>query len=86
MVESARSQLALIDERYAALPQDREAVRVAALELGAVIAQIREAHPREARTALLAWLVRAPQWAARLQADEPRSLYAPAELRKALAT
>jgi hypothetical protein len=84
MVESARSQLALIDERYSALPADREAVHVAALELGGAIAQIRQDHARDARASLLAWLVHAPQWTARLQADAPRSLYDPAELRKAI--
>ncbi|WP_158915603.1 hypothetical protein [Caulobacter sp. S45] len=84
MVESARSQLALIDERYGAIPRDRAGVRVAALDLSAAVADVRARRKPDARTALIAWLVRTPTWARPVEADQARSLYNPTELARSL--
>jgi hypothetical protein len=84
MIEAARSQLALIDERYGAIPRDRAGLRVAALDLSAAIADIRAQHMPDARTALIAWLVRTPSWAVPVEADQDRSLYSPAMLSQSL--
>ncbi len=84
MVEAARSQLALIDERYGAIPRDQAGVRIAALDLSAAIADIRARHTPDARTALMAWLVRTPTWTEPVEADQDGSLYNPAKLTQSL--
>jgi hypothetical protein len=85
MIEAARSQLALIDERYGAFARDRAGVRVAALDLGAAIDDARAARVGAARTALIAWLARTPGWTASLQRDEGRSFYSADVLRLSVA-
>ena len=85
MIEAARHQLSLIDERYAALPADREVVRLAALDLAAALADVRQGRAPTARLGLIAWRARTPAWSAVLRRDEARSLYNPAVLGAALA-
>ena len=84
LVESARTQLSLIDERYGAFPRDRINLRVAALDLGAAIADVRAGRDSHARSDLLVWLARAPEWSRLVQRDEVNSLYNPVALRKTL--
>jgi hypothetical protein len=85
MVEGARWQLGLIDERYAlpALDAERALLRDAALDLTAALPAIRDGDPR-AGDALAAWLGRSPAWALALDRAEPGSLYAPAVLQRRL--
>lgn len=85
MIEAARTQLSLIDERYGAFPRDRNGLRVAALDLSAAIADVRPGRASRARTALIAWLARAPIWIVPVESDEGASLYNPSVLRQSLA-
>lgn len=85
LVGAARSQLALLDERYAppSLSADRARIKSAALDLATALADIRAANPR-AQTDLTDWLARMPSWADTLRRDEARSLYARGPLLTAL--
>jgi hypothetical protein len=84
LIESARSQLARIDERYGAFPADRSALRIASLDLAAALSVERGSRQSQARLSLIAWLARADAWAADLERDEPGSMYNPDILRQAL--
>ena len=85
MIEAARSQLGLIDERYAApaLARDRAAVQVASLDLGGALAAVRARDAAGGSQRLTAWLAQSVRWQTALQRDEPRSLYNRAVLAKA---
>lgn len=82
MVAAARARLGLIDERYAALPQDRARLRAADAGLAAVQADIRSRAP-EASARLDRWLAGAGALTAALARDEARSLFAPERLKAA---
>ena len=81
MVESARSQLGDIAERYDApdLARARQALVIADLDLAAAKSAIerREGH---AADRLAAWLANSAIWSRALEADEPRSLFNEAAL------
>jgi hypothetical protein len=85
MIEAARAQLGLIDERYAApaLAQDRAAVQVASLDLAGALAAVRSGDSAGSSQHLTAWLAESVRWQATLQRDESRSLYDRAVLAKA---
>ncbi len=76
MLGSARSQLGLIYERYAArsLAGDRDSLMGADRQLASDEAAVRSGDPR-ARGRLAAWLTLSRSWGARLVRDEPRSLF-----------
>ena len=78
MVEAARSQLGLIDERYdaAELARPRALLRSAAADLTADLAAIRAGDPR-ASERLSTWLAQQPAWARAVVAQEPASLFNP---------
>ena len=78
MVESARSQLGDIDERYAgtALAPERAALQRAAADLASAEADARHGLPA-ARTDLTLWLASEPAWAGPVVAAEAASLYSP---------
>ncbi len=80
MIQAARAQLGAMAERYGAgaTPIARAALQVADLDLAADLADLRAGEPVAER--LTAWLGRSGDWAARLEADEPRSLYDRAQL------
>ena len=81
MLGSARSQLGLIYERYAArsLAGDRDSLMGADRQLASDEAAARAGDPR-ARSRLAAWLSLSHGWGARLMRDEPRSLFNPARI------
>jgi hypothetical protein len=85
MVGAARSMLGDIAERYAApgLGADMESLRIADLDLAAVVADIRRGDPA-ARLSLETWLGRSDVWAKTLAADESRSYYNRATLAQAI--
>lgn len=76
MLDSARSQLGDVAERYAGpgLVAPREALTRAALDLADDIAAVRGAAPT-ASTRLSGWLVRSDDWAVPVRRNEGRSLY-----------
>ncbi|HEY1753195.1 MAG TPA: hypothetical protein VGG29_18205 [Caulobacteraceae bacterium] len=80
MIESARSQLGDVDERYpgAALAPVRRTLAQASLDLAAAKADL--PRPPAARADLVLWLARAPGWSPVILAAEPRSLYVAARL------
>ena len=84
MIASARSQLGLIDERYAVpgLERDRDALAAADLDLRAVQDTIRNGG-KDAATRLLVWQAQAPTLTAMLARHESRSLFDPLVLAKA---
>ena len=81
MVESARSQLGDIDERYAgdALAVERGALQRAAADLAPAEADARHGLAA-AKTDLTFWLAGEPAWARPVVAAETASLYNPHEL------
>ncbi len=81
MLGSARSQLGLLYERYAArsLAGDRDSLMGADRQLASDAAAVRLGDPR-AGSRLAAWLVLSRSWGARLVRDEPRSLFNPARI------
>ena len=81
MLGSARSQLGLIYERYAArsLAGDRDSLMGADRQLASDAAAARSGDPR-VRSRLEAWLTLSRSWGARLVRDEPRSLFNPARI------
>ena len=83
MIEAARAQWGNMADRYpaSATPGAREALQVAGVDLAADLADVRAGAPIAER--LTVWLGRSKDWAARLEADEPRSLYNPAVLASA---
>lgn len=82
MVQAARAQLFLIDER---LPADaRQPVEAADAALASALTAIRSNDPR-ADAKLAAWQAITPTLARKLTAAEPRSLYNPARLAAAIA-
>ncbi|MDB5429081.1 MAG: hypothetical protein JWP35_197 [Caulobacter sp.] len=86
MLDAARAPLFRLDERYAGpdLAADRNAIRAASLELGAVLADLR-AGARHVDQRLSVWLGQSSAWGAALVRDEPRSLFNPTNLKAALA-
>ena len=82
MLAAARARLGLIDERYAALPGDRERLRAADATLADLQAQVRQAAP-DAEPAIARWSAALPVLERALHADEPRSLFNPARLSQA---
>lgn len=85
MVESARSQLGDIDERYPGpdLASPRATLQAASDQLAAAEADAR-AGRWGASEDLTLWLAHEPQWAPSVIAAEPRSLYDPARLAAAV--
>lgn len=85
LLTSARSTLGLIDERYngAVLAGDRQAIRRADLALLA-IGQAMDRKDADVATRLTAWKADLPGWRARLARSEARSLFAAANLARAL--
>ncbi len=85
MIAAARSQLGLIDERFAApsLAAGRADLRAQDAELAAIARQVREGDPAAAER-LAAWGRRAPSLSARLVRLEGRSLFDPKTLRTTL--
>ncbi|HLY91240.1 MAG TPA: hypothetical protein VKQ27_19810, partial [Acetobacteraceae bacterium] len=87
MVEGARWQLGLIDERYAlpGLEPQRALIRSAALDLTAALAAIRiDGH--SARDQLTAWQARMPAWEKAIKDREAASLFEPSVIMAHLAT
>jgi len=84
MVESARSQLGDIDERYAApaLAPQRAALERAAADLAAAESDARRGAP-SAAASLTAWLAGEPSWSRIVVSAESASLYDPAVLARA---
>lgn len=84
MLLAARSQLGLVNERYAgaALAGDRALLRQADAALAAALATLRRGAAAEAQ--LASWRAALPGWRATLAAHETRSLYSPAQLARAL--
>jgi hypothetical protein len=83
MIGSARSALGRLDERYAALPDSRQALRAADQQLLAALDAVRAGGP-DGDARLAGWLAQAPGLRARLKRDESRSLFNPAVLAAAL--
>ena len=81
MLASARSALGSIDERYAgaALAHDRELLRAADHELGA-IQDAADAGATDVPTRIAAWIAAMPRWSAALEQDQARSLFNPERL------
>ena len=81
MVEAARSQLGLVDERYDApsLAPSRARLRSAAADLTAALAAIR-ARESHADERLSAWLAQEPAWSRLVIAQESASLFNPRRL------
>jgi hypothetical protein len=81
MIQAARSQMALIFERYdrPALNRDRLTIQAADLDLAAALDDLRANKPGAADR-LTAWGVRSRQWEKSLARDEPQSLFAPVRL------
>ncbi|MGH6955714.1 MAG: hypothetical protein ACREEW_03505, partial [Caulobacteraceae bacterium] len=86
VIESARSQLGDIDERYAGagLARQRATLERASLDLAGAEADTRR-DVRAARADLVIWLADEPAWAAPVAAAAPASLYDPAKLASASA-
>ena len=84
MIASARSQLGLIDERYAVpgLERDRDALAAADLDLRAVQDAVRDGR-KDAVTRLLVWPAQAAALTVRLAKHQDRSLFDPVVLSKA---
>ncbi len=78
MVEGARWQLGLIDERYAlpGLEAQRALIRSAALDLTAALATI-HVDGHSARDQLTAWQARVPAWEKTVKEREAASLFEP---------
>ncbi|MGI9168617.1 MAG: hypothetical protein ACR2FH_00375, partial [Caulobacteraceae bacterium] len=81
MVQSARSQLGAVAERYAGadLAPERLEIGGADLDLAAALASVR-GRDRTASVRLEAWLARSAGWAGALRRREGRSLYNPVAL------
>jgi hypothetical protein len=81
MLSAARSQLALVNERYDTpeLASDRALVRSADLDLASAQSAVR-AGDAKAKDRIAVWLAQTPEWSRRLQADEAKSLFNPARL------
>ena len=81
MIGSARSQLGLVYERLGApaLTGDREALTGADRALAALAEAVRGGDPEAARR-LAAWLASSKSWSRRIERDEPKSLFNPANL------
>ena len=81
LVEAARTQLGLINERFdlPASTRPREALRAADLDLRAVLAAVRSGDRRGGER-LSVWLAQSPSWAAVVEAAAPDSLFNPARL------
>ena len=82
MLLAARSQLGLVNERFAgaALANDRALLRRADADLAAALSPVRRGDAAQ----LSAWRVTLPGWRATLAAHENQSLYNPAQLARAL--
>lgn len=83
MVAAARARLFLIDERYAALPRPRRALRAADARLGALAQALREGRP-DAAAGLAQWSADSVKLEAALARREGRSLFDPNHLAAAL--
>ena len=83
MVQAARSQLALVHERYdgQALARDRLLIKAADLDLSAALEAIRKGKV-DGPERLVLWQARSAEWQKRLERDEPRSLFAAGRLAK----
>jgi len=79
MVAAARARLFLIDERYAALPRERRALRAADTRLAAIAQALREDRP-DARADLARWSADSGKLQAVLTRREARSLFDPNHL------
>jgi hypothetical protein len=81
MVEAARTQLGLINERFdqPVSGRPRAALRAADLDLAAIAVAIRAGDGRGAER-LAVWIAQSPGWARTVEADEPQSLFNPARL------
>ncbi len=79
MIESARSQLGLVYERYAGLDRAQSALRASDLELAALR---RDAHGggKRARQRIAEWIAGSVSLETTLRRDAARSLYNPAHL------
>ena len=77
MVESARSQLGDIAERYAGadVAATRRLLTQADLDLAAILEGLRKPDSGDQRERLVAWLARSDVWASAIKRDEARSLY-----------
>ncbi|WP_421933031.1 hypothetical protein [Phenylobacterium sp.] len=83
MVAAARARLFLIDERYAALPGSRRALRAADARLAALAQALREGRP-EAGADLARWSADSVKLEAALTRREGRSLFDPNHLAAAV--
>ena len=83
LIAAARARLFLLDERYARLPGERDALRRADRGLAEIAQALREGRP-DARARLVRWQARASTLEARLRRAEPRSLLNPGTLAAAL--
>jgi len=81
MIASARSQLGMLDERYATpgLARDRDALRAADAALAAIQDGI-DAGAKDVPLRLTAWMATEPRWEKQLDRDQSRSLFDPAIL------
>ena len=88
MVQSARSQLGDIAERYAGadLTATRRRLGQADLDLAAALESVRRPGPTNGRERLATFLARSDGWASAIRRDETRSLYDPGVLTVRLAT
>ena len=82
MIAAARARLALIDERYKALPAEIARLRAADAALAALQQAVREGRP-DAPAALARWTKDSRKLEAALAAREPRSLFNPQRLQAA---
>ena len=87
MVESARSQLGDIAERYAGadLTATRGRLGQAGLDLAAALESLRGSGPNDGRERLAVWLARSDVWATAIRRDAAQSLYDPGVLAARLA-
>ena len=87
MVESARSQLGDIAERYAGadVAATRSQLGQAGLDLAAALESMRRPGPTNARERLATFLARSDGWMSAITRDEARSLYDPGVLTARLA-
>ena len=83
MLAGARATLGLVHERYTGLPTDQALIASTGQELGAVQLGI-DRHDPDADAQLTAWLTRHPFALQIIARHEPRSLYNPKYLSKAL--
>jgi hypothetical protein len=81
LLEAARSQLGLVNERYdaASLARSRSLLAAASVDLASDIAGIRAGRPG-ADGRIAAWLAEEPGWSAVVTAQESQSLFNPARL------